>query len=98
MAATADLILDVAEARIRMDGFHAVSFNDIATELGIKSASVHDHFPKKEDPALQSSNAIPSGSLRNSMRRFRQASRAASRWSLPAGPRCEKTIAPVFAV
>ena len=44
-----DLILDAAERRIRQNGFHAVSFRDLAEDVGIKSASVHYHFPQKAD-------------------------------------------------
>lgn len=42
-------ILNIAENRMRRVGYNAVSFRDIATEMGIKSASLHYHFPKKED-------------------------------------------------
>ncbi|MBL4739990.1 MAG: TetR/AcrR family transcriptional regulator [Sneathiella sp.] len=42
-------ILDVAESHIRRGGFNAVSFRDIATAVGIKSSSVHYHFPHKHD-------------------------------------------------
>lgn len=42
-------ILDVAEQEMRKGGFNAVSFRDIATAVGIKSASVHYHFPTKGD-------------------------------------------------
>ena len=42
-------ILDVAEARIRSNGYNDFSFRDIAADVGIKSASVHYHFPTKED-------------------------------------------------
>ena len=52
MSDTFDKILDSAERDVRLKGFHAVSFRDIASELGIKSASVHYHFPKKEDLGL----------------------------------------------
>jgi len=52
MSETVDKILDCAERDVRLKGFHAVSFRDIAAELGIKSASVHYHFPKKEDLGL----------------------------------------------
>ena len=45
-------ILDVAERRMRMSGYNAVSFRDIAGEIGIKSASLHYHFPKKADLGL----------------------------------------------
>jgi TetR/AcrR family transcriptional repressor of nem operon len=42
-------IMDAAERRIRAGGFGAFSFRDIAEEVGIKSSSVHYHFPTKED-------------------------------------------------
>lgn len=46
---TANRILDVAEIAARQGGYSAFSFRDIAKEIGIKSASVHYHFPAKED-------------------------------------------------
>jgi len=46
---SATQILNVAERRMRQTGYNAVSFRDIASEIGIKSASLHYHFPKKED-------------------------------------------------
>ncbi len=45
----ADEILDFAEREMRKNGFDAVSFRDIANAIGIKSASVHYHFPTKAD-------------------------------------------------
>ncbi len=42
-------ILDAAERHMRSGGFDAVSFRDLAKEVGIKSASVHYHFPQKAD-------------------------------------------------
>jgi TetR/AcrR family transcriptional regulator, transcriptional repressor for nem operon len=42
-------IMDVAERRIRAGGFGAFSFRDIAAEVGVKSSSVHYHFPTKEE-------------------------------------------------
>lgn len=45
----ADDILDAAELRIRRGGFDAASFRDLAADVGIKSASVHYHFPQKAD-------------------------------------------------
>ena len=42
-------ILDAAERHMRSGGFDAVSFRDLAAEVGIKSASVHYHFPQKAD-------------------------------------------------
>ncbi|MTI01268.1 TetR/AcrR family transcriptional regulator [Roseibium sp. RKSG952] len=46
---TAIQILDVAERMARQGGYNAFSFRDIAREIGIKSASIHYHFPTKED-------------------------------------------------
>lgn len=45
-------LLDLAEAEIRLRGYHAVSFRDLAESLGIKSASVHYYFRQKEDLGL----------------------------------------------
>lgn len=42
-------ILAAAEKHMRSGGFDAVSFRDLAAEVGIKSASVHYHFPQKTD-------------------------------------------------
>lgn len=52
MPDTRTQILDLAERAIRMRGYHAVSFRDIADALGIKSASIHYHFRHKEDLGL----------------------------------------------
>ncbi|MGB0411040.1 MAG: TetR/AcrR family transcriptional regulator [Pikeienuella sp.] len=49
MSETIDKILDAAEGAMRLKGYHAVSFRDLADDLGIKSASVHYHFRQKED-------------------------------------------------
>ena len=42
-------ILSAAEKRVRAVGFNAVSFRDLANDVGVKSSSVHYHFPQKED-------------------------------------------------
>jgi TetR/AcrR family transcriptional regulator, transcriptional repressor for nem operon len=44
-------ILNSAEKRMREGGFHACSFREVAADVGIKSASVHYHFPTKADLA-----------------------------------------------
>ncbi len=44
-----DRILEAAEARLRSGGYGSVSFRDLASDVGVKSASVHYHFPRKED-------------------------------------------------
>lgn len=41
-------ILDSAERRARKGGYYGFSFRDIAEDVGVKSASVHYHFPTKE--------------------------------------------------
>ena len=46
---SATKILDIAERRMRQAGYNGVSYRDIAAEMGIKSASIHYHFPKKVD-------------------------------------------------
>jgi len=44
-------IIDAAERRIQLGGFGGFSFREIAADVGIKSSSVHYHFPTKEDLA-----------------------------------------------
>jgi TetR/AcrR family transcriptional regulator, transcriptional repressor for nem operon len=44
-----DRILAAAEKRVRAVGFADTSFRDIATDVGVKSASIHYHFPTKAD-------------------------------------------------
>ena len=45
---TADRILDSAEEMAQRRGFHDFSFREIAAAVGVKSASVHYHYPTKE--------------------------------------------------
>jgi TetR/AcrR family transcriptional repressor of nem operon len=47
---SADRILDAAQDMIRSGGYAGFSFRDVAVAVGMKSASVHYHFPTK--PAL----------------------------------------------
>src|SRR5258707_11592806 len=47
MNETAERLIDLAEARIREAGYRGFRFRDLAAEIGIKSASVHHHFPTK---------------------------------------------------
>lgn len=44
-----DRIVQAAERRVRASGFAEMSFRDVATDVGVKSASVHYHFPTKAD-------------------------------------------------
>jgi TetR/AcrR family transcriptional regulator, transcriptional repressor for nem operon len=48
MNETTEAIMDAAEVRIRMSGYTGFSFRDLAGDVGVKSASVHYHFPTKE--------------------------------------------------
>ncbi|MEP0519265.1 MAG: TetR/AcrR family transcriptional regulator [Hyphomicrobiales bacterium] len=48
-----DVILDAAEKRIRAVGYNAVSFRELATDVGVKSASIHYHFPQKSDLGVE---------------------------------------------
>lgn len=41
-------IMDAAERRMRSGGFNGFSFREIADDVGVKSSSVHYHFPTKE--------------------------------------------------
>lgn len=40
-------IMDAAEKRIRVGGYNGFSFRELAADVGVKSASVHHHFPTK---------------------------------------------------
>ncbi|MGH1441270.1 MAG: TetR/AcrR family transcriptional regulator [Cellvibrionaceae bacterium] len=48
---TIDRIIETAESQARTGGYNAFSFREIAKEIGIKSASIHYHFPTKADLA-----------------------------------------------
>jgi TetR/AcrR family transcriptional regulator, transcriptional repressor for nem operon len=52
MTEMTEKLLDAAEAAVRARGYHAVSFRELADELGIKSASVHYYYRQKEDLGL----------------------------------------------
>lgn len=47
MSETVEAIMDSAERRIRSGGYGGFSFRDLAADVGIKSASIHYHFPTK---------------------------------------------------
>jgi TetR/AcrR family transcriptional repressor of nem operon len=44
-------IMDAAERRMRIGGLAGFSFREVAADVGIKSSSVHYHFPTKENLA-----------------------------------------------
>lgn len=43
------LLLEAAEVKVRTGGYNNFSFRELADEIGIKSSSVHYHFPTKAD-------------------------------------------------
>lgn len=45
-------IIQLADTLIRQIGFNAFSFYEISEKVGIKTASIHYHFPKKSDLAV----------------------------------------------
>jgi TetR/AcrR family transcriptional repressor of nem operon len=49
---TATRILDVAQELMQARGYNGFSFHDIARRLGVRSATVHYHYPSKGDLAL----------------------------------------------
>jgi TetR/AcrR family transcriptional repressor of nem operon len=51
MSEVATAIMDAAERRIRAGGLGGFSFREIAVDVGVKSSSVHYHFPTKENLA-----------------------------------------------
>lgn len=48
---TVEKIINAALLMVQKRGFNGFSFRDIAAEIGIKTASIHYHFPTKPDLA-----------------------------------------------
>ena len=46
---TREIIMAAAQPMVQARGYNALSFRDVAKEVGVKSASVHYHFPTKGD-------------------------------------------------
>lgn len=46
---TRQQILDTAQELLQRLTYHAFSYSDISAEVGIRKASIHYHFPTKED-------------------------------------------------
>jgi len=42
-------ILTVAEGLIQSQGYNTFSYRDIANQVGVKTSSIHYHFPTKAD-------------------------------------------------
>jgi len=51
MSDTKAAIINAAERRIQRGGLGGFSFREIAADVGVKSSSVHYHFPTKDDLA-----------------------------------------------
>jgi TetR/AcrR family transcriptional regulator, transcriptional repressor for nem operon len=49
MSDTKQRILEAARPIVQAHGYSGLSFRELAKEIGIKSASIHHHFPSKAD-------------------------------------------------
>ena len=45
-------VLDLAQSLIQLRGYNAMSYRNLADEIGVKTASIHYYFPTKEDLGL----------------------------------------------
>jgi TetR/AcrR family transcriptional regulator, transcriptional repressor for nem operon len=88
LSGTAQRLMDLAEVHIRDGGYTGFSFRNLAAEVGIKSASVHHHFPTKAkmaaavarrygDRFLASVAPQPNESAEDAISAYRSAFRAA---------------------
>jgi len=50
---TRNEIIELGEDLIRGKGYHAFSYHDISSQLNIKNAAIHYHFPNKEDLGIE---------------------------------------------
>ncbi len=49
MTNTREILMQTAEQLLRSKGYAAFSYADLALAVGIRKASIHHHFPTKED-------------------------------------------------
>lgn len=49
MSATRDQLIEQAIALVRVRGYAGFSYADLSDVIGIRKASIHHHFPSKED-------------------------------------------------
>ncbi|MFO0906888.1 MAG: TetR/AcrR family transcriptional regulator [Isosphaeraceae bacterium] len=49
MTDTREALMDVAQELLQTRGYNGFSFRDVAERVGIKTASIHYHFPAKTD-------------------------------------------------
>lgn len=52
MVETRERLMDLGEAAVRERGYGAFSYADLASDAGIRRASIHHHFPTKADLGL----------------------------------------------
>jgi TetR/AcrR family transcriptional repressor of nem operon len=52
-ASTREQLVAHAQALIRQRGYNGFSYRDLAEEIGVKTASIHYHFPSKDDLLLE---------------------------------------------
>jgi TetR/AcrR family transcriptional regulator, transcriptional repressor for nem operon len=74
-------ILDAAERRMQSGGFGGFSFREIAEDVGIKSSSVHYHFPAKEDLAAEVIHRWAERTFKNIDREFEKEPNPARVWT-----------------
>jgi TetR/AcrR family transcriptional repressor of nem operon len=72
---TAERLMDLAQAHIRHRGYGGFSFRELAAEIGIKSASVHHHFPTKATMAAAVAGDTETGFWQPSRRSQTRASK-----------------------
>jgi TetR/AcrR family transcriptional repressor of nem operon len=46
---TSEMILEAAKRSAQAHGYNGLNFRDLATEVGIRAASIYHHFPSKAD-------------------------------------------------
>lgn len=52
-ASTREQLVSHAQALIRQHGYNGFSYRDLAEQIGVKTASIHYHFPSKDDLLLE---------------------------------------------
>jgi len=82
MENTAEQIMNVAQEMVQQRGYHGFSYRDIASRIGIRSASIHYYFPRKGDLAEALLGRVQQG--------FEQALQAIDAESLPPGQRLRR--------
>ena len=48
-----EAVIEVARFAMQKGGYSALSFRDLAAEIGVKSSTIHYHFPTKADLARE---------------------------------------------